>query len=244
MASFVQAVEIDLKRLHETWMELIFPRQRGAEDTVFGKYTPDSSLGMAGYRAWSVTGMVALAVLYPLAVAGFATRFYVRRVDSAATRLGLAGVVILTALVWGALTVVSYVRLPFASFVPIAAASVVATLSSALAVLFKRVGGRATTVLVAYPFGVTAFALPPVVAAFFSPTLGSLIFPSSTSLAAWFLNDVLPRIGLGRAADYLHDRYELRGGAYVAMWFLISVPVGWFFGGLVTLANLVRPGDR
>jgi hypothetical protein len=176
-------------------------------------------------------------------VLGFATRFYVHRVDSAATRLGLTGVILLTAIVWGGLTVVSYFEFPYEAFLAIAAASGVAVLSSALAVLFAKVGGRATTVLLAYPFGVTAFFLPPVVAAFFSVTLGSLIFPGSTSLAAWFLDDVLVAVGLGHWGDYLQRNYELRGAAYVGMWLGVSFPVGWFFGSLVTLANLVRPTE-
>jgi len=241
MASIVEAVKVDLERLHETWMELVFPRQRGAEDTVFGKYTPDSSMGMAGYRAWGVVGMVALSVLYPLAVLGFATRFYVRRIDSAATRLGLVGVILLTALVWGGLTVVSYVRFPFQGFLAVGSAGAVATVSAALSVVFARVDGRPVTVLLAYPFAVTAIFLPPVVAAFYSPALATVIFPNSESIAEWVLDNLLSYGGL---AAYLRESFELTGLAYVAMWLGISFPVGWFFGTVVTLANLVRPTEE
>jgi len=241
MASIVEAIVVDLERLHETWMELIFPRQRGAEDTVFGKYTPDSTMGMAGYRAWSVAGMAGLSVLYPLAVLGFATRFYVRRVDSAATRLGLLGVILTTALVWGVLTVISYVRFPFQGFVAVGAAGAVATVSAALSVVFARVDGRPVTVLLAYPFAVTAIFLPPVVAAFYSPTLAAIVFPNSESLAEWVLDNLL---SYGGIAAYLRENFELTGLAYVAMWLGISFPVGWFFGTIVTLANLVRPAEE
>lgn len=220
-------------------MELVFPRQLGAADTVFGKYTPDSTLGMVGYRVWGALGMAALAGLYPLAVLGFATRFYVRRVDSAATRIGLAGVVVLTAVVWGGLTVISYLQFDdWQAILAVGAASAVATLSSALSVVFARIDGRPVTVLLAYPFAVTAIFLPPVVAAFYSPTLAAIVFPGSESLAAWALDNLL---SIGGLASYLRANYELTGGAYVAMWFGISFPVGWFFGTLVTLANLVRP---
>ncbi len=236
--SLAHAVRVDLKRLHETWMELVFPRQRGADETVLGKWKPSTASGKVGYRIWSALGMVALAVLYPLAVLGFATRYYARRLDGAATRLGLAGVVVLTAVVWGALTAVARYRLESRGFLAVGAASVVATVSAALSVVFSRVGGRATTILVAYPFAVTAVFLPPVVAAFYSPTLADLIFPQSESIAAWFLDNVLT---VGDLNDYLRTQYDLTGVGYVAMWFGISIPVGWLLGGMVTLANLVRP---
>jgi len=242
MASIVEAIKVDLRRLHEAWMELVFPRQLGASDTVFGKYTPDSSLGMLGYRIWGVLGGAALSVLYPLAVLGFATRYYVRRVDSAATRLGLAGVVLLTALVWGGLTVVSYVQFDdWQAIIAVGAASGVATLSSALSVFFARVDGRPVTVLLAYPFAVTAIFLPPVVAAFYSPTLASIVFPGSESIAEWVLDNLL---SIGGIAAYLRNNFELTGAAYVGMWFGISFPIGWFFGTIVTLANVVRPSEE
>ena len=41
--SIIGGVKIDLRRLHETWMELVYPRQRGAGDTVLGRWTPTHS---------------------------------------------------------------------------------------------------------------------------------------------------------------------------------------------------------
>jgi hypothetical protein len=226
----VDAVKIDLRRLHETWMEVFFPRQRGAEDTVLGKYTPDSTAGMAGYRVWGVLGAVVVALLYPLAVVGFAARYYASRLNTAATRLGIVGVVVLAAVVWGALTVVSLFQFSTQGFV--------ATASAALSVVFARVGGRATTVLVAYPFAVTAVTMPPVVAAFFSATLGSLVFTRTDTVAVYLLNGVLADLGL---AAFFRETFDLQGAAYAVLWFAFSVPVGWFLGLLVTLANVVRP---
>jgi hypothetical protein len=233
-----RAIKVDLKRLHETWMELLFQRQRGAEDTVLGKYTPDSTAGMAGYRLWGALGAIVVAVLYPFAVVGFGARYYAGRLDSAATRLGILGVVVLAALAWGALTVVSLFQFSTRGFVAVAAASVVATVSAALAVVFSRVGGRATTVLVAYPFAVTAVTMPPVVAAFFSTTLAGLVFENTDTVAVWVLDNVL---AAGGVAEFFRESFDLEGAAYAVLWFAFSLPVGWFLGILVSLANLVRP---
>lgn len=231
----VHAIRVDVRRLHETWMELIFPRQRGAGDTVLGKWTPNTTSGMVGYRLWGVLGVLIVALLYPLAVVGFATRYYASRLNTAATRLGLAGVVLLTAIVWGALTLAARFQFSREGFLAVAAASVVATVSSALAVLFKRIDGRPVTILLAYPFAVTAVLLPPVVAAFFSAWLAQQIFPGTESLAAVVLDN------LGALGEYIRDQFELTGIAYAVLWFGISFPIGWFFGLLVTLADAVRP---
>jgi hypothetical protein len=234
----VRAVRIDLRRLHETWMELFFPRQREAGDTVLGKYTPDSTGGMVAYRVWGALGVVAVGFLYPFAVLGFATRYYARRMDGVATRMGIVGVVLLAAVVWGALTVVSLFQFSTRGFVAVGAASVVSTVSAALAVVFSRVGGRATSVLLAYPLGVTAVTMPPVVAAFFSTTLAALVFPNTETIAAWLLDNVLAAGGL---AAFFRQNFELQGPTYAVLWFAFSVPVGWLLGLMVTLANAVRP---
>jgi len=120
----------------------------------------------------------------------------------------------------------------------VAAAGGVATVSAALAVVFTRVGGRVTTVVLAYPFAVTAIFLPPVVAALYSPTVAEVVFPRSETLAIWILDNVLDYGGI---AGYVRDTFDLEGLAYVAMWFGLAVPVGWILGMLVTMANLVRP---
>jgi len=234
------AVRVDLRRFHETWMELFFPRQRRSGRSVLGKYTPDSTLGMAAYRLWSLLGGAVVGVTYPLVVAGYVLRYQSRRLNTAATRLGLVGVVVLTALVWGSLTVATRLSAEFSrqGFLSVAAASVVATVSAALSVVFVRVDGRPVTVLVAAPFGVTAITLPPVVAAFFSPTLAGLVFPNTETIAAW----ILDQVG-GEVAAYFRAQYDLSGAAYALLWFGFSVPIGWAVGLLVTLADLVRPTE-
>jgi len=118
------------------------------------------------------------------------------------------------------------------------AAAVVATTCAGLGFVFSQVGGRGTTIALAYPSAMTAVFLPPVVAAFYSPALGEVVFGGSENIAKWFLDNVL---ALGGINEYLRSQYDLTGIAYVLMWLAISVPLGWFVGGLVALANTARP---
>ncbi|QGA83234.1 hypothetical protein [Halomicrobium sp. LC1Hm] len=236
----VGGIRIDIKRLHETWMALVYPRQRATDEGVLGKWTPDSQFGLALYRLWSAVGLPVVALTYPLVLLGAFLRFQTRRVDSTATRLGVVGVVVLSVLVWGALIALARYQLDLATggIVAVAAASLVATVSAALAVLTRRVGGRAVTVFVSYPFGVTAIFLPPVVAALFSPAVADAVIPLSDSLARWLLFNVMDPVGAG---DFLRANFEREGAAHAIIWFGISVPLGWLLGLLVTLADLVRP---
>jgi hypothetical protein len=232
------AIAVDLRRLHEAWMELVFPRQRTSAHSVLGRWTPNTRTGWIGYRLWGTLGVLPVALLYPLALLGFMTRFYARKADGTATRIGILGVVAVSILLWGALTVFARFRFSFTGFVAVGAAGVVATVSAALAVVFSRIGGRKTTVFLGYPFGMTAVFLPPVVAALYSPALAQTIFPQSESLAIWILDNVLY---VGGINEYLRSQYSLSGLGYVGMWFGIAVPLGWILGGLVTLADLIRP---
>lgn len=235
----LEGLHIDVVRLHETWMELLFPRQRGTEHSVLGKWKPSTRGEWLKYRAWAALGVPLVAVLYPLLLLGFATRFYSRRFDSAATRVGLLGVVLVAAVVWGSLTVVTYVRFPdLGGVLAVLAASVVAVVSSGFAYGFKRLDGRPVTVLLGYPFATTAIFLPPVVAAFYSPAVGEVVFSGSTTLAALLLDNIL---WVGDLNTYLRHQFDLNGAAFLMMWFAIAIPVGWFLGLVVTLADLVRP---
>jgi hypothetical protein len=54
----------------------------------------------------------------------------------------------------------------------------------------------------------------------------------------YLLNGVLADLGL---AAFFRETFDLQGAAYAVLWFAFSVPVGWFLGLLVTLANVVRP---
>jgi hypothetical protein len=147
-----------------------------------------------------------------------------------------------TAVVWGLLTLLARIRFSPTGFAAVAAASVVAVISAGLAWLFVRTDGRPVTVLLAYPAAMNAVFLPPVVAALYSPALADVVFPSSTSLAIWLLDNVLV---VGNLNTFFRETFDLEGVLYVAMWFGIAVPVGWFLGTVVTVADLVRPkGDR
>lgn len=233
-----EAVRVDLARLHATWMERVFHRGLRGDHSVVERQEPETTRGVVGYRLWAAVGLLFLLVAYPLFVAGLATRFYSRRIDRLSAALGFAGVALLSLSLWGALTALTYLLpIAFEGLVAVAIAGVVATVSAVLAQYFTRLPGRRSTVALGYPFGVTAIFLPPAVASLYSPTLASVVFPNSYSLAAWLLDNVL---AFGGVAAFIRASFELEGVAYVGMWFVLAVPTGWILGAAVTLANLVR----
>ncbi|QCC60574.1 hypothetical protein NP511_01095 [Natrinema thermotolerans] len=244
---FVGAVRADVQRLHGAWMEIVFPRQRGRGHSVMGKWQPESLPQKVAYHGWSALGVVGLLLLYPLTVLGLATRYYAAKLDSTRTRLGIVGVTGIALLGWGLLTIawgaMSYmeqVDIPLEAVLAVAAASGVATVATALAASATKVGGRGTTVVFAYPFAMTALFLPPVVAALVTPSLHPYILDPSYEFAAWALDNVLVVGGLN---EFLRSNFTLEGAAYAGMWLGISFPLGWFFGIVVALANLVRPSQ-
>ncbi|MFB6118378.1 hypothetical protein [Halosegnis sp.] len=238
----VAAVKFDVVTLHETWMELLFPRQRGHAHSVLGKWKPSTTADRLKYNIWATLGVPIIALLYPFVLVGLATRFYTRRIDSGVTRLGAIGVLLLGVVAWGALTALARIRFGATAegFYAVAAASVTAVVASLLAYGFLRIDGRSTTVLFAYPFATTALFLPPVVAALYSPTVASAVLPRSFDLAVWFLDNVAP----AQLAAFLRSSYDLEGVAYVTMWFAVAVPLGWLLGIVVTLADVVRPAGE
>ena len=236
--SFVDDLKVDLSRFHRRWMGLVFPRQVGYEDSPMGRWTPDTQGERYRFLAWGALGALVVGLTYPFVLLGVATRFYARKFDALAAWLGVIGVILATGAAWGALALYARAQFTQEGFLAVAAAGSVAVVSAALAMLFRYLDGRPVTVLLAYPFGVTAVFLPPVVAALYSPTLADLVFPRSESLAAYVLDTYLAQFGL---AEPIRDRFDLVGVAYVAMWFGIAVPVGWALGILVSLANLIRP---
>jgi hypothetical protein len=242
-SGLVAGIRFDLRRMHETWMELFFPRQRGADSSVLGKWKPTTPREQFTYNAWYYLGVPVIGFIYPLVVFGYILRYQSRRLDSTAMRLGTVGVILFFVLLWGGLTAASYYRFGGGNqltegVIAVGAASLVAVLASALAVGFRIIGGRGTTVVFAYPLAMTAIFLPPVVAALYSPRVAQFVFPRSQTLNAWLLQNVL---NFGGIDQFFRTRFELDGVTYVGMWFAIAVPVGWFLGILVTLADLVRP---
>ena len=232
-----EGIKIDLVRLHETWMELVFPRQRTAVHSVLGKWQPRGRGDRIKYRIWAALGAPIVGLLYPFLLVGFAVRFNARRFNSATTRLGIVGVVLLTALLWGGLTALTRLRLGFSGSLAVGAASVVAVVSAALAAVFARIGGRGTTVVFGYPFAMNAVFLPPVVAALYDPSLSGVL-DQSEALAIFLLDNVLYVYDVN---EYLRSSFTLEGITVVLMWIGIATPLGWFLGFLVTLADLVRP---
>jgi hypothetical protein len=233
----IEGLKIDVVRLHETWMELVFPRQRTAVHQVLGKWKPRTRGDTIKYRIWSAIGVPLVALLYPFLLVGFAARFNARRFNTATTRLGVVGVVLLTALLWGGLTALARVRLEFDGFLAVGAASAVAVVSAGLAAIFTRVGGRGTTVVFGYPFAMNAVFLPPVVAALYDPSLSGVL-ERSESLAIFLLDNLLY---VYDANEYLRANFSLEGIGVVLMWVGIATPLGWFLGFVVTLADLIRP---
>lgn len=237
----VDAIKFDVRVMHETWMEFIYPRQRGADDTVLGKWQPDGTTQTFFYRLWSLIGVPVVAVVYPLVLFGYFVRFQARKVNVTAARLGFVGVITVFILLWGGLVALIWFQFSgtfsTVEIYAIGAAGAVAVVSAALSYGFWQLGGRGTTVFLAYPFAMTAIFLPPVVAALFHPVLEDVIIARSDEMARWMfqtgpevITDPLGQI----------DRQE---GHHVIIWFVISFPVGWFLGIVVTLANLIRPTE-
>lgn len=229
-------IKFDFVRLHETWMELVFPRQRTNTHSVLGKWRPRTQGDKIKYRIWAGLGVPVVGLLYPLLLLGFAVRFNARRIDIARARLGIFGVVILAAVLWGIFTAATYLRLALEGSMAVAVASSIAVVSAGFAALFARFGGRTTTVIFAYPMAMNALFLPPVVAALYDPSL-NVVLERSTEIAIFLLDEVLTE----PVSVYLRENYVLEGYGYVYMWTGIATPVGWFLGFVVTLADLVRP---
>lgn len=236
--ALVRGIRVDLRYLHDVWMGAVFPRQRLGAHNVLGRWRPQTTTGKVTYWGWYALGGPVVFLLYPFVLFGFMIRFYARGLGSTARRIGMLGVVLLVALAWGSLATVAFLQLPQDSFIAVAAAAGVATISAALAFATARVGGRGTTVLFAYPFAMTALFLPPVVAALVTPMLEPYVLDPSYDFAVWLLNNPL---AVGGINDFLWDNFTLEGAAYAGMWIGIAFPVGWLLGILVTLADLVRP---
>jgi hypothetical protein len=188
---------------------------------------------------WSLLGWLVVFPVYPVVLAGFVIRFHVRRMDRFAKRVGIIGLIVTSLLLWASLTAGAYLR-DFSAdgIIALIAAGGVATISGVLARLCSRWRGRFISVFLAYPFGVTAVFLPPVVAALYSEMLAAVVFSRSDVLAIWILDSIL---AIGGLNTYLRATFDLVGLAYVGMWFAIAIPVGWILGLVVALADLVRP---
>ncbi len=239
-SEFVAAVRTDLLRLLTVWRGLLFSVESTNHPTQ-ARWRPQTGRDRLAFWAWSALGSVLIGVTYPFAVAGFWVRYTTRRLGRVAAGLGLLTIVAVVAVAWSALTALAWGRLPTAGFEAVLAASVAATASTGLAWGTARTGGRRLTLLAAYPFAVAAIFLPPVTAALVSPTLGEVVLPRSTSLAAWLLDNVLI---VGDLSAVIRRRFDLSGLAFVGMWAALAVPVGWGLGLLVVVADAVRPhGD-
>jgi len=240
--SVVDAIRVDLRKFHETWMGLVFPRQRGNQHSVLGKWKPDTTREKVTYNSWSAMGAAVIAVLYPMALFGVIVRFHARKIEFSIEKLGAIGVFLLAVLVWGGLSALVKLQLdfPVEEANAIVAASVVAILATGLALIFRAIDGRPVTVIFSYPLAMTAIFLPPLVAALLSDQIAQFTIIYSEEIGVFIQDDILARVGL---KQYFVDNFERDGGAYVIMWMIISVPVGWVLGIMVTLADFIRPKE-
>jgi hypothetical protein len=243
----------DVQRLHRGWMDLLFPRQFGDEHPVLGRWRPETQGEHARFWPWWVLGAIVVGVGYPLALCGFAIRFYSRKVDRLAVAVGVVGVLAATAITWGVLALFVRLQLSNAAFLAVVAAGITATISAGVALLFTWWDGRLATVGVAYPAAVTTIFLPPVVVALFSTGVASDLYPIGEGVARFVFEAILP----AGMEERLRGTYDFDPGrgisaedgplvltlgtAQVLLWLAISVPLGWTIGLLVTLAEFVRP---
>lgn len=111
----------------------------------------------------------------------------------------------------------------------------VALLLLGLGGFLARIGvamdGTRSTILLAYPAVTSAICLTPVVFALTAVPAGARTFPLSTVLARWLLAGPLSVGGVGA---FFRASFTLSGGAYVVMWFALSVLLGWLLGATVT----------
>jgi hypothetical protein len=220
-------------------MGLAFDQYRHSAHPVLGAWRPTSRLGSVWFRVWSLLGWLVVIPIYPVVLTGFVVRFHVHRMDRFAKRVGIIGLILTSLLVWAALTAGAYLRdFSVDGLIALIAAAGVATISAVLARLFSSWDGRPLSILLAYPFGVTAVFLPPVVAALYSETVAAVVLQKSDVLAIWILDSILTIGGLN---TLLRATFDLVGLAYVGMWFGLAIPVGWVLGLVVALADLVRP---
>lgn len=239
-SELVTAVRADFRRLLAVWRGLLFSMD-SANHPVRSQWRPRTTRDRLAFRTWSALGAVLIAAAYPFAVAGFWVRYVTRRLNRVATGLGLLTLLAAVAVAWSALTALAWGSLPAGGFKAVLTASAVATAAAGLAWGTAHAGGRRLTLIAAYPLAVAAIFLPPVTAALFSPTLGAVILPRSTSIAAWILDNVL---FVGNLNAVIRQQFNLSGIAFVGMWSGLAVPIGWGLGLLVTFANAVRPrGD-
>lgn len=234
-------IQTDLSVLHDAWLTLGF-RGRRDHHPALGEWAPSTPVGRVAYWLWALLGVPVVVAVYPLALVGFAVRFYTRRLFRTAVSLGWVGVAVGTTVAWSAFTAGFWLLdVPLEGVRAVAAGGGVAVLSAVLSMTITRRGGRLSTVLFAYPLGVTALFLPPVVAAFYWPPLADQVFPNSYALAIWLLDNPL---SVGSVASFLRENFRLVGFGYVGMWTGLATVVGWVLGAFVTLADLVRPTEQ
>lgn len=218
-------------------MALVFPRQRDSPGSVLGKWKPRTVVGRLEYALWGMLGAPFVALVYAVAVVGSPVRFVVRRIGRLADTWGLAGVVWFAAIVGGVATAMAWLGYGRAGFVAVAVAAGVSTLTVSLSMTVSRVRGRSSTVLLAYPLGVVAVGLVPIVVATYSTGVpGAVLQRTAGSLP--------PGAGVPSGLDgRLRPDVVSTRTAVVAAWTGAAALAGWLAGTLVTITDAARPVD-
>jgi len=136
---------------------------------------------------------------------------------------------LLVAVFWGMSLIYGSYRLGPSGLISLTGASLIAVVSAGLMVLFALAPGRKKTALLAYPFAVNVFLLPPVVIAIYEPVL-SFVWTYSESTAVYILDNFLTIFDLN---TILRNQFDMSRLGYLGMWFVLSYPMGWSIAGSV-----------
>lgn len=230
----IRSAQADVTRLIERWMGLLFPRQ--TDQSVLGKWRPRTLIGRLEYRGWWLLGLPIVAGAYVLALIGTPIRYAVRGISDAGEHLGFARIVGLAGVLAVVTTGAAWFWLSTAGVVVVGTAAGLATLSVVGMVLSARYGGRATTILLAYPFGLLAISLIPGTVFMVSTGRIDPIWQPARDTFLSLPTGVTPLSVV--TTQSLAD--PLLGIGFVR-WIGLLVMVGWGIGTLVLVTDIVRP---
>ena len=219
----------DVRFLFYAWRELVMPRQVKSHP-VTGRWTPNTFPQRIGAFLWSLLGALVIGAFYPILFVGLVFRRQMKAIDGTVGRLGVITIGALVTIGWAA---VGFTSLPVGGTVGAAVSGAIGITLFGIGLLAAKFKLR----FVSYPAFINTLLFPPVVLSYFVPSLKEVIFPKTSGIVIWLLNNVFEPIG---AADLLSSYFTLEGAAYMLFWFSVSLVVGWTLAALVTLASRVR----
>lgn len=228
----------DLTRLHEVWMELVFPRQRTYHRSVLGKWRPTTGIDRAKYYSWGMIGIAVLTVLYPALILGLVTRTTTQQLDAGVESLGLVGAGAVLTVAWGGVAALATVAMPARVGYYVVGACLLGLGSAGLIVWIAGARRSPSAALLLYPAGVTSVLLPPLAMLLFSGQVGGWVFPRDAAIAEVLLNNLARAVGAERL---LGQGPVLRGAVYALLWIVVALPAGVALERLVGFADTIRP---